>query len=165
MSRQANLAVSYPSGRALGDAAIEMGKRDRSAHVRLLTNLPYPYEGLDPHVAQKLNARWRQPCEEMFEYLAEVYPTQLIALLGCNRLVAANLTFAAEITGRIENSVLVRSALLPLLEHDHPVVREGALYGLAKHLDEEIRRRILLVGTNDPNIEVRQAANDVLEVS
>jgi hypothetical protein len=165
MSRQANLAVSYPSGRALGDTAIEMHRRDRSAHLRLLTNLPYPYEGLDPHVAQKLSTRWRQPCEEMFEYLAEVYPTQLIALLGCNRLVAANLTFAAEIAGRIENSALVRSALLPLLEHGDPVVREGALYGLAKHMDEETRRRVLQVGANDPNLEVRQAANDFLEVS
>lgn len=146
-----------------GKVASELRRREYSELARSLENRPYRYEGMDPHVAVKLNLQWKQPCEEMFEYLAENYPTQLAILLRSKVLSPADLTFAAEIAGRANNYESVRSALLMLLEHEHPVVREGAIYGVARHMDDETRRHLLRISQGDGNSVIRQAALDTLE--
>lgn len=115
-----------------------------------------------PSVASEINVRWKQPCELMFEHLATHHPDQLVALLRSSRMSPADLTFAAEIAGSILDSAMVRPALLVLLGHANPVVREGAVYGLANHLDEPTRQRLLDLASNDASRAVRTAASDLL---
>lgn len=123
---------------------------------------PYSYDELHPRVAFEVSERWKRPCEAMFKYLAAYYPPQLLRLLGSTRLSNADLTFAAEIAGSIDDSESVRAALLPLLKHADSVVREGAIYGLAEHLDGPTRARLRRLAENDPSPAVRTVARDAL---
>lgn len=90
-------------------------------------------------------------------------PSQWVALLRLGRLSDADLTFAAEIAGGMADSAMVRPVLLDLLDHANPVVREGAIYGLAHHLDEPTRQRLRKVSSEDPSHGVRTAARDALD--
>ena len=109
-------------------------------------------------VAQLALSQWREPCEAMFEYLAERYPSELLRLVTSAKLRPTDLTFAAEIAGRIRDGQQVRKALLPLLRHTHPVVREGAIYGLAHHLDETVKQSLEDLAQRDSSRAVREVA-------
>lgn len=148
---------------AQGDVARTIRDVERKALKASLERRPYPYEELDATVANEINDRWKQPCEAMFEYLATHHPEQLVVLLRSSRLSSADLTFAAEIAGSIPDSTMVRPALVPLLSHANPVVREGAIYGLANHLDEPTRERLCTLANEDASRAVRTAASDALE--
>ena len=74
----------------------------------------------------------------------------------------SRLTFAAEAVGLQADSVLVRATLLPLLNHVSAVVREGALYGIANHLDDAVLVVVRKLADDDPSPGVRQAAMDLL---
>lgn len=147
------------AGPPVGTLARSIEEKRIEAMRNSLRGRPYQYPMLHPHVAVELNARWRRPCEDMFDYLAEVYPLQLIDLLGSGCLTDAHLTFAAEIAGRVKSTELVKAVLIPLLRHSNPVVREGSIYGLACHLaDDEVRERLLLLEREDPDDEIRSIA-------
>ena len=130
-----------------------------TGHSRLSRS---PLNELDPAVLMEVLTRWEHPCEAMFEYLAEHHPSQLLALLRSPRLSPADLTFAAEIAGRIPSSAAVREALLPLLDHPKAVVREGAVYGLGKHLDDPVRQRLARLAEDDQSAAVRCAAAETI---
>jgi HEAT repeat protein len=104
----------------------------------------------------------RRPCEAAFEFLADNHPSELLGLIVSNRLGPTDLTFAAEIAGKLSDSEAVRRTLLPLLMHDDAVVREGAVYGLALHADETVRAALIRHSASDPSPAVRQAATDAL---
>jgi HEAT repeat protein len=55
-----------------------------------------------------------------------------------------------------------RHPLIRLLMHDEPVVREGAVYGLVHHLDDEVRSCLYFVRRDDPSPGVRAAAAEAL---
>jgi hypothetical protein len=105
----------------------------------------------------------RDPKESEFRMLAEQSPMRLLWLIRYGNLRPAQLTFAAEIAGSIADSAIVVPALLELLNHSSPVVREGAVYGLEKHLTTEVRERLRLVSEKDPSPAVRSAARDAIE--
>lgn len=123
---------------------------------------PPPFDELRADVAADLTDRWSEPCEAVFEFLAENNPPQLLKLIASNRLRATDLTFAAEIAGRLSDSTPVRRTLLPLLSHADAVVREGAIYGLAAHADQTVRSELARLSASDPSPAVRQAATDTL---
>lgn len=75
---------------------------------------------------------WSQPCEDMFQYLAENDPERLFEDLTSGALPPSALTFAAEWAGRTRTTQAA-AILRTLLEHPSPLVREGAVYGL-EHL-------------------------------
>ena len=106
--------------------------------------------------------QWSGPCEAAFEFLAENHPSELLRLIVSNRLRPTDLTFAAEIAGRLSDGAAVRRTLLPLLMHDDAVVREGAICGLAQHGDETVRAALIRHSASDPSPAVRQAETDAL---
>ena len=127
-----------------------------------MTTSPPPFDELRADVAADLADRWSEPCEAAFELLAENYPPELLRLIASNRLRATDLTFAAEIAGRLSDSAAVRRTLLPLLSHDDAVVREGAIYGLAPHAEETVRSALARLSASDPSAAIRLAATETL---
>ena len=111
----------------------------------------------------RVTERWREPCENAFEFILQVDPEQLANLINSKVLRPGDLSFAAEILGQAQSSRLVRSTLLPLLEHPESVVREGAIYGLIPHLDSETVLRLSHVGRSDVSAGVRAAAKDAIK--
>ena len=91
-------------------------------------------------------------------------PMQLLALIAARQMPPFILTFAAEIVGRrCDDSAAVRAALLPLLDYPSSVVREGAIYGLARHLDDDARAQLARVAAADPSFAVRAVAAEAIE--
>lgn len=125
--------------------------------------LPSAFDVLSPPVAAVLVGRWQKPCVAAFEYLASMYPASLLELITNGRLDPADLTFAAEIAGRLRDGDDVRRALVPLLSHPKAVVREGAVYGLARHVDAGVREILERLAAEDTSAGVRTAAADALD--
>lgn len=99
----------------------------------------------------------------MFEYLAVNHPQDLLRLVDSKLLTPPTLTFAAEISGRIADSQGVRLVLVPLLDHPHALVREGAIYGLLEHVDPDVLGELTTLAERDPSPGVRQAATNTLD--
>jgi HEAT repeat protein len=125
--------------------------------------LPPHLTALSPEARVAVDARWPDVCEAMFEFLAEHYPAEMLRLVSSTALTPPALTFAAELAGRIDDSQAVRTTLTPLLEHESPLVREGAIYGLRDHVDDIIVKRLTNLATTDPSPAIRQAARDTLD--
>lgn len=104
-----------------------------------------------------------QPSRSYFRKLTRLKPKRMIELISGDTLDLADLTFAAEIAGEINDERLVVPTLLKLLDHESSLVREGAVYGLSNHLTDEVRGRLRLLGLNDASQGVRDAASDALE--
>lgn len=102
------------------------------------------------------------PCEETFDHLARTAPDRLIQLIRSRALYVTDLTFAAEaLSGAVSSPELVR-ALYELLEDPSPLVREGAVYGLAGHLNALVTERLQRAADQDSSSGVRGAIEDVL---
>jgi hypothetical protein len=101
--------------------------------------------------------------ENLFQKLAETNPDELINLVTSGRLGPADLTFAAEVIGRVLPSTGSLDVLFELLQNEAPLVREGAAYGLYHHLSQDgVRERLQILSEKDPSPEVRAAILDVL---
>lgn len=118
---------------------------------------------LSPEARVAVGARWTDVCEALFEYLAANFPGDLLNLVTSGILAPPATTFAAEIAGRLSNSEAVRTALLPLLDHERALVREGAVYGLREHADSAVVARLRWLAEHDASPGVRQAAHDTLD--
>lgn len=144
------------------DAQTLEGLEKRSRHGETVRIAPPPFDELSDDAARAVIARWNRPCEGAFELLAARFPRDLSKLIEQNRIETSDLTFAAEALGRSNMGWLVRHALKPLLRHASAVVREGAIYGLQKHIDVEIRAALETVSKSDASLAVRTAAEDAL---
>lgn len=158
-------ALEYRPAPAQGEAARSLARIEQALLVRQhqLRPAPPPFDDLDPLVAHAVASRWKEPCEGAFEFLALNHAEQLLRLIALEKLAPADLTFAAEIAGRLADSDAVRRTLVPLLDQQEAVVREGAIYGLTRHLDQEVRERLLELAAKDPSAAVRTAAADALD--
>jgi hypothetical protein len=109
----------------------------------------------------------RQWGEEELERLAIDNPSRLLELLRSSDVHDADLSFAAEKAGVIDSDDAVE-ALLSLLDHAAPLVREGAIYGLAAREFPDRRMVQALRLHRSPLYEsspgVREAAAEALEV-
>lgn len=132
------------------------------AHPLELRRVPPPFSKLPPQVGYALLDRWQRPCEAAFEWLAERHPESLLTLIKTGSLAPTDLTFAAEIAGSLPDAAATRAALLPLLDHEDAIVREGAIYGLASCLDDAVRERLTFVVEHDRSRAVRNAAAAVV---
>ncbi len=105
--------------------------------------------------------------EGELEAFAASDPSGFLELLVSGRLEPADLTFAAEIAGTIEPTIEVVPFLLRLLEDEHAVVREGAVYGLLPHLERSRQAREALrrhqSSGYEPSPGVRAATTDALQ--
>jgi HEAT repeat protein len=97
-----------------------------------------------------------------WQALAVSDPDRLIAALSSDDLPTWELSFAAEVAGSLPTA---RAALLALLDHASPTVREGAIYGLSKQIDADpaIRTRLTTIAAADRSGAVREAAREALE--
>jgi hypothetical protein len=123
---------------------------------------PQHLRGLSRRAIMDLHEHWQAPCEEMFDFLATQYPADLLRMIGGGGLDAVELTWAVERVGHVVDHAAARAALVPLLAHPHPMVREGAVYSLDRHLDDQARVRLEQLARADPSEEVRKAATDAL---
>ena len=96
-------------------------------------------------------------------WLAATNPQELFRMIESGELRPGHLTFAAEFAGRVDDPDRVRRALFPLLGHESPLVREGAIYGLSKHMNDDVRARLVSLAGHDPSEGVREAARAVTE--
>lgn len=104
-----------------------------------------------------------RPSEALFEALATEDPVRLVAFLNDPGLDPTFLTFAAELAGRVPEASLVVPPLLALLVHPKAYVREGAVYGLAHHLEAPGVREALVDGMYwERSLGVRAAIVDAL---
>ncbi len=109
--------------------------------------------------------RWNfQICEGYLEELAVEDPIHLARMIRTGLVPENLLTFAAEHLGSTGDSDLVRSALLPLVGHPSPIVREGVLLGLQRHRNEKIDQILVFCASQDPSPGVRLTAVEALEV-
>lgn len=104
------------------------------------------------------------PCEDLFRQLARLRPLELARHLHCSSYSAGLRARAAEAAGDIADTQTAVSLLLPLLSDAAPIVREGAIYGLERHLIPEVRQRLkALVDASDTTDGVRSAALEALD--
>ncbi len=107
---------------------------------------------------------WGGPCDAMFEYLVNEEPTVFLNLIRSGSLEPGFLSTAAEFAGQIDDPEQVIPLLLKLTLHDYPMVREGAVYGLASFISvEEVRQYLQKMSKADPSPGVRSAAQEMLE--
>ncbi len=98
-------------------------------------------------------------------------PASLIQSCIHGTMRAADLSFAAEEIGHARGVDVVHAltALRTLLRHASPIVREGALYGVANLFSDrrewrvDVVSRVREMAACDPSPGVRSAAADVLE--
>lgn len=97
-----------------------------------------------------------------WQELAASAPERLVAALTSGELPPWELSFAAEVAGDLPQA---RDALLTLLDHEEPTVREGAIYGLAKQIDDDqtIRERLEKIAIFDASSVVREVAIEALD--
>lgn len=93
--------------------------------------------------------------------LAATDPAALVATLARRDLPPWELSFAAEAAQVLPAA---QEALLALLTHESPTVREGAIYGLSRRvLDVKVRARLEELATDDRSGAVRESAAEALE--
>lgn len=97
------------------------------------------------------------------EALMHSNPDEFIRLLNSGEVEPYILTYAAENAGQLPLAVCLET-LNKLSTHSHILVREGAIYGLACHSEDERVQAILdNMAQNDTHHEIRKLAEDVLD--
>jgi hypothetical protein len=119
------------------------------------------FKCLNRSVVKKIS-KWSKPCEAVFEFLSLEDPKSLAKIIQEEPLEASDLTFAAEHMGNCEDTALVKKTLIPLLNHNEAVVREGAIYGLANHLDSVVKYKLFKISKIDKSTAVREAASNIV---
>lgn len=116
-----------------------------------------------------LNARWDGDVAATSQMLSRAFvrrlvrdlPERVLELLDRTDLPPSELTFIAELAGEIPSNS-VAAPLVRLLSHPSPLVREGAIYGLARHRSPAIDQHLRSVTMADPSPGVREAAAELL---
>lgn len=155
----------YPVAPGCGDAARIVSRAERRLRLAREQSrpVPFPFHILSTDIGLEVARHWAEPCEAAFEYIMTQRPVELAHLIEESCLAPGDLTFAAEVLGQSDDGDLVRKTLLPLLSHPEAVVREGAIYGISRHLDASIRDELRRLVVGDGSEAVRTAAQDALE--
>lgn len=103
-----------------------------------------------------------------FKRLAREDPLQLLALVQGGTLRVSDLTYAAEALGDIktDHTIAAVLVLLRVTENPGPLVREGAILGLAesplRHRDD-VGQHLSLLAKSDDSRGVRETVGEALE--
>jgi hypothetical protein len=65
--------------------------------------------------------------------------------------------------GDMSDSTIVRSVLVPLLDHDDPLVVEGVFLGLSNHLNDDVKARLKEMSSTHKITMIREMAAEMLE--
>ena len=96
--------------------------------------------------------------------MAEKRPLDLIARIEVFGLSPGLRARAAEAMGKVADSNLAVPVLLKLLNDSEIIVQEGAIYGLRRHMNEEVRDRLRQVIEAPATHQiVREVASEMLE--
>ncbi len=92
-------------------------------------------------------------------------PMALLDAIAARHLEGSALSFAAEIAGEYTDSAAVRRVLLPLITDGNlpPPVREGAIYGIGRHLDEQVTATLQRVADDAQNPTLAEVAAGALD--
>lgn len=109
--------------------------------------------------------RFERHCIEEFEWLARNNPAELVRLVVSE--VARDsvlLSHAVEAMSLSHDPTLILPALMRVLAHDRPFVRESAILGIAPFLSGSLqaRDRVREIAQFDTSPGVREAAADAL---
>ena len=96
-----------------------------------------------------------------FEHWAQHDHDAMIAYLRDPASDVAGLTFAAEATRGCTDHRVV-DAVVDLIEHPSPVVRDGVLLGLQDTDNAAIRLAVAMMSMSDPSRGVRETASDLV---
>lgn len=88
-------------------------------------------------------------------------PARLIGWIESGQLGTGYLSLAAEALGEVD-SPRTKSVLMQLLAHEAPVVREGAIYGMANLGITDLKQVLRAIADNDQSPGVRAAALELL---
>ena len=156
----------------------DTGVRKREARARELVPAieappvasPRPVVGLNDVLRHWKTGRsaedFPEPCRDAFDHLAETEPARLAAWMLAGHLGRAHMSHAAEALGRSTEGLggaVVQLLLMLVVIHPSPLVREGAVLGLAYHRSPEVDRVLRRIAANDASPGVRGAAADVLD--
>jgi hypothetical protein len=87
----------------------------------------------------------------------------LIDQINNDKFSNAELTYVAEDLGAAPADIAI-PVLFKLLNHSSSLVREGAIYGLTKHItNSEVIERLKILSISDPSLGIRQIAKEALE--
>lgn len=108
------------------------------------------------------------PSRRALESMASVKPDRLVTWIQSGQLGPAHLAHAAQQLGEADCDPHLRlSVLVRLLAEPTPLVREGAVYGIAALLETSLRAlahaTLTLVRDTDASPGVREAAGESLE--
>lgn len=108
--------------------------------------------------------KFPKPSIESFGRLAKDFPYDLERWLNSGLLSTAQLSLALEEVRGIEDRDHAVRTLLRFSNNPQPLVREGAIYGLADFTDlEKVRERLTRMSETDDNEGLRKAAAEALE--
>jgi hypothetical protein len=106
---------------------------------------------------------WPLPSERNFRILFNIHPAILAGWIESGTLGSGFLTYAAEILGNCSNSKFVVPILLKLLKSDSPIVCEGAILGLEKHLKvQEVWNALDICATEHTSEACRKVAEGAI---
>ena len=108
---------------------------------------------------------WPEPSKTIFEELSVHEPEKLARWIQSETLEPGQLTFAAEVLGQSGATNLTKMRTLhPLLSHPHPLVREGAIYGLGYcEIWPATKKKLGKMAIEDPSKGVRLAIQELME--
>jgi hypothetical protein len=121
---------------------------------------PVYNDGIDTEIAQMTQtSKWPTPCEEEFDHLSSSHPELLLEWVKSDVLTNAQLSMAAPFLSRTCEGL---ATLVKLMEHESPMVREGALYGLSS-LHDQIDCIVGYHMDGDASPAVRSTAKELWE--
>lgn len=104
-----------------------------------------------------------KPSESYFQKLADESPEKLELYIRRNYLEPSMLTFAIEILGDSCDYKIADRTIIPMLWHENPLVREGAVLGLRRFTwNPTVSECLNSIMKADPSPGVRQVIKDML---
>ena len=102
--------------------------------------------------------------ELFFQELAEESPQRLIEIVELIPLEVFELSCALENFNFCrKDDISVKRLLLKHLDHQSPMVREAAIFGISAHISDDVYLHLKDMSENDSSAEVREAAKDASE--
>lgn len=106
--------------------------------------------------------QWPEPCEEMFEYMAELAPNRFAEAIRQREFDPPELSLAAEAAARMPDAGQAMRLLVELSKHEKTYVREGAAYGLALLLPKS-KAKLLAFQKREKVAEMKELIGELLE--
>jgi HEAT repeat protein len=155
------IPIMYPPEIALTEPLCQVRRRFDDEDANMSSVLLSTFRDSAPEVRFiQLVPDWKGPS---FEQLAVEQPQDLLALVLKGRLAEHDLTFAAEALGRVDEALSL-PVLFALARDSSRLVREGAVYGLSRHVrNADVRAVLMRMSKEDPSPGVRTTAAEALD--